>query len=136
MAEKTSGWPITGGSGPAAGIIGITDKTSVRVLCRYYPPGNGVEFVYVPSTRQLVTGRPRICRFNGSPHQQLAHSINAVHSYVLGGMLQRGPQGEFLTNEQSGHYGQNWTNFYRHFFPRWLSEMTGLAVLHQSWETK
>jgi hypothetical protein len=51
-------------------------------------------------------------------------------------MFRRGPLGEFLTDELSGHFGKNWTDFYRHFFPRWLSKTTGVVARHDTWERK
>jgi filamentous hemagglutinin len=135
MSEKTSGWPVPGGSGPVPGVIGVTEETSVQALCNYYPIG-GVEFVYDPIARRLAAGRPQSGQFDDSPHQQLAQSIDAVHSKVLGGTLQRGESAEFFTSEQSGHYGQNWNDFYRETFPNWLAEITGLPTKHHSWEEK
>ena len=125
---KTSlGWPGTGGAGPVPGTIGITDQTSVAALRNYYPKGGGVEFVYDPATNTFVTGRPTTDLFAGSPHEQLAQSINDGDSQVVGGTLQRGANGEFITTENSGHYGQNWTDANRQQFQTWLSNRVGIS---------
>ena len=127
------GWPGTGGSGPLAGVIGITDDSSVGALRRYRPKGGGVEFVYDPVRAQLVAGRPRDLRLAGSPHQQLAHAIGVSDSRVLGGILRRREDGAFLTTEESGHYGANWNAHIRVRFVTWLENRTGERVYHQAW---
>ena len=117
------------------GAIGITDSTSVNALRNYYPKGGGVEFVYDPTTDTFVTGRPAPGLTDGSPHEQLAKSIGAADNpSVVGGTLQRGPNGEFFTTENSGHYGTNWTDAVRAQFQQWLSQRLGLPVDHQPWE--
>jgi len=73
--EKATGWPVTGGSGPVPGIIGISGQTSTAALNNYYPKGGAVEFVYDPVNNIFVVGRPSAGLFTGSPHQQLARSI-------------------------------------------------------------
>ncbi|WP_185879000.1 polymorphic toxin type 43 domain-containing protein [Variovorax sp. MHTC-1] len=121
------------GSGPARGVIGITDDTPVTALQNYYPRGGGTEFVYDPATRTFAAGKPARGQFDGSAHEQLARSIGANESKVVGGTMQRGPNGEFYTNENSGHYGQNWTPEIRADFQKWLSGRANRPVDHQSW---
>ena len=133
MAKKTAGWPGTGGSGPAPGVIGITEHTSVAALCNFYPRLGGVEFVYVPDAKVFVTGQYLHCPFSGSQHERLAYSTGALHSYALAGTFRRGLFGEFLTDEHSGHFGKKWSDFYRRSFPLWLTAMTGIVVRHQFW---
>ncbi len=48
---------------------------------------------------------------------------------IVGGMFKRGPNGEILTNEFSGHYWQNWTPEIRQQFERVMREY-GLPVMH------
>lgn len=136
-ASLGGGWPGTGGAGPVKGTIGITNETSTASLRNYYPKGGGVEFVYDPVANTFVAGRPEKGLFNGSPHQQLAQSINATNErVVVGGTFTRGPNGEFLTTENSGHYGQNWTDPVRAQFEAWLRSRSEMPVTHQSWGKK
>jgi filamentous hemagglutinin len=121
------------GSGPVRGTIGITDDTPVSALQNYNPRGGGAEFVFDPVTRTFVTGKPVRNQGDGSPHEQLARSIGADESKVVGGTMQRGPNGEFFTNENSGHYGQNWTPEIRVEFQKWLSSRVKKPVDHQTW---
>ncbi|GGY48357.1 PAAR-like domain-containing protein [Pseudoduganella albidiflava] len=126
-------WPVTGGSGPVRGTIGITSDTSTLALQRYYPKGGGIEFVYDPITNVFVTGRTPKGMYNGSWHQQLAKAINASHDKVVGGTFSRGPHGEFITTEQSGHYGRNWNDPVRAQFEEWLNARVGKPVRHKKW---
>lgn len=59
-------------------------------------------------TNTFAVGKPTVS-LGGSPRQQLAESIGAQPSSVVGGMFRRGSDGEIITNEFSGHYWQNWT---------------------------
>jgi hypothetical protein len=127
------GWPWTGGSGPAPGIVGITDHTSVGALKNYYPRGGGVEFVYEPATNTFVAGRPQNGLFQGSPHEQLVQSIGGGNGTIVGGTFQRGANGQIFTTENSGHYGPNWTPQIRQQFQDWLTGRTGVIVNHQPW---
>lgn len=129
------GWPGRGGAGPVPDTIGITDTTSVAALRNYYPKGGGVEFVYDPVTNKFATGKVSKGLFDGSPHEQLVQSIGSPRGSVeVGGTLQRGPMGEFLTTESSGHYGGNWNYQTRAQFQQWLSNRVGTMVNHQTWK--
>jgi hypothetical protein len=133
LDKVPTGWSGTGGSGPVSGTIGITDQTSVAALRNYYPKGGGVEFIYDPATRTFVAGRPASGLFTGSPHQQLAQSIGTTGRPIVGGTLQRGKGGTFITTENSGHFGRNWTDATREQFQFWLSNRTGMPVKHTAW---
>lgn len=135
LSPTPLGWPGRGGAGPVSGTIGITDSTSVRALQEYYPKGGGVEFVYDPTTNRFAAGRPASGLFDGSPHEQLAQAIgsNRYSSEVVGGTFQRGPNGEFFTTENSGHFGNNWNNDVRAQFQQWLSNRVQRPVVHESW---
>ena len=130
------GWPGVGGSGPTPGTIGITDSTSTKALQNYNPSGGGIEFVYDPTTNTFVAGKPSIDLFDGSPHEQLAQTFSSADNpAIVGGTLQRGANGEFFTNENSGHYGANWDEAVRSQFSQWLSDRLGLPVIHETWSS-
>ncbi len=77
---------------------------------RNYNPKGGAAYVFDPATGTFAVGRPAASAgLKGSPHEQLAQSIGADSSSVVGGTLTRGSNGAFITTEQSGHYWQNWT---------------------------
>ena len=131
----SNGWPGTGGSGPAAGVIAINDTCAVGALKNYFPRFGGVEFVYVPDKNIFAAGRPKD-GLDGSWHEQLALLTGTTGSTLIaGGMLSRGMQGQFLTWEQSGHFGASWTQDTRDQFKAWLSQPTGTSVVHHHWGT-
>lgn len=131
---RGASWPV-GGSGPAPGVIGISDSTSVRALQNYFPRNGGIEYVYDPTTNLFATGAPRTGLFVGSPHQQLAQSIGAIDNpSLVGGSMRRGPNGEFFTTENSGHYGVKWNDATRTQFQHWFSGRVGRPVIHERWE--
>jgi len=74
---------------------------------------------------------PAACGLTGSPHEQLARSIVADESVVVGGIFQRSADGRILTNEQSGHFFQNWTPAIREQFVRVMKEL-GVNIDHFS----
>lgn len=132
----SNGWPGTGGSGPAAGVIAINNTCAVGALKNYFPRFGGVEFIYAPDHDILAAGRPKV-GLNGSWHEQLALLISVNSSaLIVGGMLSRGMRGEFLTGEQSGHFGDIWTPDIRVQFNTWLPKRTGILVVHHPWEAK
>ncbi|MFU3245624.1 polymorphic toxin type 43 domain-containing protein [Pseudomonas paraeruginosa] len=65
-----------------------------------------------------------------SQHQQLADSIGAADATVVGGKFWRGPNGEFFTNEYSGHYWGNWSEENRKVFVDVMNKY-GVKVEHQ-----
>ncbi|WP_353400582.1 polymorphic toxin type 43 domain-containing protein [Hydrogenophaga sp. 5NK40-0174] len=133
-SESSSSAPQFSGSGPAPGVIAITDTSSVAVLQSYKPSGReGIEFVFDPVTNTFAVGKPRPGLYEGSPHQQLAQSIGANESTVVGGTFIRKPDGSIVTTENSGHYGQNWTPEIMTNFESWLSRRLGVKVNHQQW---
>lgn len=118
------------GSGPVAGVLEVSGRVKSVGAFRNYNPRGGVEYVFDPATSRFAVGRPGAgSGLKGSPHQQLADSIGADQSGVVGGMLRRGPGGEFITDEMSGHFYQNWTPAIRSQFVDFM-EGFGLNVVH------
>jgi len=118
------------GSGPTPGTIGVNaNSKSVSALKNYNPKDGAIEFVFDPKTNTFVVGKPKSGLFSGSPHEQLAQTINADTSNVVGGMFKRGTNGQILTNEFSGHYWQNWTAEVRQQFVNTMNQY-GIKVTH------
>ncbi|MCW2314440.1 polymorphic toxin type 43 domain-containing protein [Rhodoferax antarcticus] len=129
--------PVFSGSGPAPGVIAITDASSVGALKNYTPSGRaGIEFVFDPTTNTFAVGKPQAGLFNGSAHEQLAQSIGANKGEVLGGTFGRNPNGSIFTTENSGHYGDRWTPELRAKFEGWLSDRLITPVNQQPWISK
>jgi hypothetical protein len=123
------------GSGPVPGVIEVSPRVqSTKVLESYYPKDGGIEFVFAPTTNTFAVGSPAPhAGIPGSPHQKLASSIAADESSVLGGTFTRGRNGEIMTTENSGHYGERWTDALRGQFVDYMESQTGLTVNHESW---
>ncbi len=99
------------GSGPTPGVLGLEPgSVSSKAIQNYFPStkNGSIEFVFDPKTSTFVVGKPAE-NLGGSPHQQLAKTINSDASTLVGGMFRRGPNGEMITNEFSGHYWKNWS---------------------------
>jgi hypothetical protein len=126
--------PYFKGAGPQAGVIALNDLSkSNKALKNYIVPniegkGGAIEFVYDVKTNTFATGLAQ--GFTGrSPHQSLAASIHANEADVVGGMLKRKPEGGFFTNEESGHFFENWNVHTRNKFADAM-ENFGIEVSH------
>jgi hypothetical protein len=96
------------GSGPAPGIIEVVGGRSTKATERFLESGKSIEFAFDAKSERFVFGRSSRTGLNGSPHEQLARSIGANDSDVLGGMI-FGKEGKIYLSDFSGHYWQNWT---------------------------
>jgi hypothetical protein len=125
------------GSGPAPGVIEISNRVKSTATLRTYTPrpnpaygGNKVtEFVYDPVTRRFAVGK---ASGSGSPHQNLARAVNPGYDpdKVVGGIFGRQADGSISTQELSGHFGKNWTNRIRSEFVEFIEGATGQKVVH------
>jgi hypothetical protein len=121
------------GSGPVPGVIEVSHRVqSIKTLLNYFPRGGGVEFIFDPKKNIFIVGRPKnptAFNLTGSPHEQLARSIGADESVVLGGIFQRKSDGSIITTEASGHFWQNWTPEMRKKFVKEMNRM-GMTITH------
>ena len=115
------------GSGPAAGVLEVSPLVKSTKAFQNYNPSSSVEFVFDAGSNRFVVGRAAGA---GSPHQNLAGTISGEGSSVVGGMFQRGSNGQILTNEFSGHYWQNWTPQIRTQFQGFMESTTGQGIIH------
>jgi filamentous hemagglutinin len=120
----------TVGSGPVSGVLEASSNVKSVAALRNYKPQRGVEYVFDATNGRFAVGRPAASTgLRGSPHEQLAQSIGANPSTVVGGTLTRDARGVFNTTENSGHYWQNWTNEIRQQFVSAMREY-GIDVVH------
>lgn len=121
------------GSGPTSGVLGVEPgSTSTSAVQNYYPKDGSIEFVYDPTTKTFVVGKPNGSGFTGSPHQKLVQSIGSSESTAVGGMFTRGANGEIVTNELSGHLWKNWTDEIRQQFVDVMTDY-GFDIIHNGW---
>ncbi|MEZ0228477.1 MAG: RHS repeat-associated core domain-containing protein, partial [Planctomycetota bacterium] len=139
---------LPGGSGPAPGVIELSPGKPSGAFANGMRNTNPVEFVFdLEAARMLVGKAP--CG-GGSRHENLAQVLGYLtetnaHMYgwgipengnLVGGMVWRGPNGEIMTNEHSGHYGGNWTPAAREAFMKFVQSTTGAAHTHEGWGTR
>ena len=119
--------PSWHGSGPMTGVIGLNNQSKSNKALLNFNPSEAVEFVFDPTTSTFLVRAP------SSPvkHTILADAIGAPNDKVVGGLLSRGPDGKFLTNEASGHFHQNWTPVLRTQFIETMSRY-GLKIDHHA----
>jgi hypothetical protein len=116
-----------GGSGPARGVLEVSDRYSSTAAVRNFNPSGAREFVFDPINNRFATGNS-----HGLRHFGLARALGANEDTVVGGMLTRGPNREFFTDEVSGHYGLNWTPEVREQFVRFMRGFD-FDVQHTAW---
>lgn len=119
--------PYLKGSGPAPGVLEISSASkSTASFQNYHPRGGAIEYVFDPATRTFLVGDAPVA---GSPHESLVKLIPDVGEKPVGGMFGRGPNGEFETNEFSGHYWKNWTPDVRRDFVSFMMKH-GIEIKH------
>jgi hypothetical protein len=74
-------------------------------------------FVFDPENERLLVGGA----MKDGGQWGLSTSVGMNEDTGVGGELIRGPGGEYLTNEVSGHYGVNWTDAVRQQFAEFIS---------------
>ncbi|MCC6130683.1 MAG: hypothetical protein IT186_12215 [Acidobacteria bacterium] len=123
------------GSGPAPGVLEVSGRVKSTKAFENYNPAKPIEYVYDPTTNTFLVGKPAPhVSVTGSPHQRLARTLGLDEDAVFGGHFRRGPKGEIITDEQSGHFGQDkrWERNpeVRQRMKEFLESKTGLTVIH------
>jgi RHS repeat-associated protein len=121
------GEPLAG-SGPVSGVLELSSRVKSIAALENFNPATARNFVFDPGNERLLVGEA----MKGGGHWSLANSIGMNEDTVVGGEIARGPNGEFLTNELSGHYGVNWTNATRMQFTDFMARF-GFLVVHARW---
>jgi RHS repeat-associated protein len=116
------------GSGPSPGVLEVSDRVQSVRATQNFNPSQPRDFVYDPATGRFATGSDQGVR----GHDGLREAIGASEDTVVGGRVTRGPNGEFLTDEWSGHYGINWNDDIRAEFERFMRDY-GFDITHRPW---
>ena len=119
---------LMAGSGPGRGVLEVSSQVRSTAAVRSFNPASAREFVFDPANERFVVGQSE----KGFGHYGLAQEIGADENTVVGGMLSRGPNGEFFTDEMSGHYGINWTDEVRQQFVDFMRSY-GFDIQHTMW---
>ncbi|GGK85879.1 hypothetical protein GCM10010094_53890 [Streptomyces flaveus] len=119
-------------AGPSCVLIELGPGVkSADALKAFNPSAPEIEFVFEPGTGRFITGDPAHLGLEGSPHEQLARSIDADEKTVLGGTVFR-DNGRLVFTENSGHYGHRWTDATREKFEDFLKDY-GVDFDYRPW---
>jgi hypothetical protein len=129
------GQELLHGTGPAPGVIEVSERSkSVGVFKNYTPPKNrgAIEYVFDPESNTFLVGQPK---GQGWGHTALAELLgkSSRDEVIIAGELSRGPNGEVILNNRSGHYWRNWTPAKEQQMQKYLSDKTGLTIIVQQW---
>lgn len=116
------------GSGPVRGVIEVSSRVKSTAAFRNLNPATSRDFVFDPENERLLVGSA----MKGGGHWGLATTTGMNEDTVVGGELTRGTDGEYLTNELSGHYGENWNDVVRQQFTEFMSSFD-FDVVHTPW---
>ncbi|MFE9880711.1 polymorphic toxin type 43 domain-containing protein [Streptomyces sp. NPDC005784] len=117
------------GSGPMPGVIEVGNRAkSVGALKNGFFPSIPRDFVFDPTTGRFATGSSQ----GVLGHDGLRAAIGGDPANIVGGRISRSSNGEFITDEWSGHYGHQWTPGIRTQFANFMHE-NGLDAIHTSW---
>ncbi|WP_020405326.1 DUF6531 domain-containing protein [Hahella ganghwensis] len=120
------------GSGPAPGVLGLhASSTSAAAVRNYIPKKGGIEFVFNYKTSTFAVGKLKYGGGKGSPHQQVANTIDGNRSNTVGGIFRRDSDGRISTDESSGHFGEYWTDDIRKQFVDFMNGR-GLEINHSN----
>ncbi|WP_240662435.1 polymorphic toxin type 43 domain-containing protein [Streptomyces sp. WAC 06738] len=118
---------LINGSGPAKGILEVSDRVKSVGAVKSFSPKGERDFIFDPTTGRFATGAHQ----GVGGHDFLGSAVGADKSTMVGGRLRRGPNGELQTNEWSGHYGMNWNDSGRKAFQDFMGRH-GITVNHTS----
>jgi hypothetical protein len=116
------------GSGPVSDVHEVSSRVKSTGAFENLNPATPRNFVFDPENEQLLVGEA----MKDGGHWGLATSVGMNEDTVVGGELIRGPDGEYLTNEESGHYGVSWTDSVRQQFGQFMASF-GFTLQHTPW---
>jgi hypothetical protein len=114
------------GSGPASGFLEVSDAyASPRAVQNFASP-NATDFIFDSQSGRFVMGNGPL------GHDSILQAAGITPSETtVGGTIWRG-NGSLMTNEWSGHYGQNWTPEIRQQFQDFMQQR-GVNIKHTPW---
>jgi hypothetical protein len=121
---------LIAGSGTTKGILEVSSRVKSVAAVRNFNPSEARDFVFDPVSGRFATGADQ----GVGGHDFLRMAIGSSEdnpSFVGGRILDRGDDGEFITNEWSGHYGYRWNDTIRQQFTDFMSQY-GFTVNHSA----
>jgi hypothetical protein len=124
VAPKTE---LLHGSGPKPGFLEVSDRVKSTKAVQNFRGKTPVDFLYDPEAGQFVMGRNPL----GHEGIPLGGMGGKPGRPLVGGRI-RFENGKLITDEWSGHYGQNWTPKYRANFVDFMKQR-GIDINHTPW---
>lgn len=118
-------------AGQRRAILEVSSRVKSTAAFESLNPASWRDFVFDPASGRLLVGGAKVTKALG--HSGLTAYGGFDEDVVAGGrLIGRGPNGEFLTNEWSGHYGQNWNDVVRQQFSNFMSSFN-FDLIHTPW---
>jgi hypothetical protein len=131
-----SAWPAvfskflaaeTVGSGPASGFLEVSDAYASSKAVQNFASPTATDFIFDSQSGRFIMGDGGILGHDGI----LAAGKITPSETTVGGTIWR-ENGSLMTDEWSGHYGQNWTPEIRQQFQNFMQQ-NGVNITHTPW---
>jgi RHS repeat-associated protein len=114
------------GTGPAAGFLEVSDAYPSSKAVQNFGSADFVDFIFDPKSQRFIMGK------GPHGHDSILQAGQIVrHEHIVGGRIAR-RGGRLVTDEWSGHYGENWTPQIRAQFLEFM-KAHGVDILHSPW---
>lgn len=117
---------VATGSGPASGFLEVSDAYSSSKAVQNFASPTATDFIYDSQSQRFVMGSGPF------GHDSILDAAGITPSETtVGGTIWR-ENGSLMTDEWSGHYGQNWTPAIRQEFQNFMQQ-NGVDITHTPW---
>ena len=114
------------GSGPAKGFLEVSDAYASSKAVQNFGSARPTDFIFDAQSQRFIMGRGPLGHDSVLQAGRIAPSETTV-----GGRIFR-QDGRLITDEWSGHYGQNWTPELRQQFQNFMQQH-GVDITHTPW---
>jgi filamentous hemagglutinin len=114
------------GSGPAQGFLEVSDAYRSSKAVPGFGSSRPTDFIFDPHSQRFIMGSGPL------GHDSILQAAGIAPSEtIVGGRIYR-QGGTLVTDEFSGHYGQNWTSEIRQQFQSFMQQH-GVDITHIPW---
>ena len=117
------------GSGSVPGVIELNSNIKSSKAFQNGLSKEARDFVYDPTTQKFAMAGKNAEYLK---HYGLRRIIGATETNVVDGRIKLGSNGEILTSEWSGTYGQNWTPEIVKKFQEFMNKTSGKEIKHSN----
>ena len=117
---------LAAGSGPASGFLEVSAAYSSSKAVQNFASPTPTDFIFDSQSQRFVMGDGPL------GHDSVLHAAGIAPSdSTVGGTIWN-ENGSLMTDEWSGHYGQNWTPGIRQQFQSFMQQ-NGVNITHTPW---